>query len=105
MTTSLQEIRETKLREEFYKSFKDFTELTTIDSICIADFWLAKYESLIKERDAELNKKIDRMRKRVVSKEYYPQITDNKIKERDAYNKAINDVLLLLTTTPTEGGE
>jgi hypothetical protein len=31
-----------KARKEFYESFKDFKELTTIDSICIADWWLEK---------------------------------------------------------------
>ena len=98
MTTSLQEIREL-FRKDYYQTDKlTYEEVDGSSRACvesIADFWLAKYESLIKERDAELVEKIEEMKK------YDRQVVDL----YDVYNEAIDDVLLLLTTTPTEGGE
>lgn len=108
MTTSLQEIR-----EEFRKNFGRYYYSETVGmdwekpekigtktgKIClpsdeIEDFWLAKYESLIKERDAEMVKRIEGM-------DNHTCVYRNKNDDFVSKSK----VLLLLTTTPTEGGE
>lgn len=82
------------------------------DAHDIADWWLSKlnaYKSeflnqkanvhdqeVIAQYKSELVERIDKNRKRTVSKEHYPQITDNKIHDRAIYNKAIDDILSLI---------
>ena len=35
---------------------------------------------------------IDRLRERIVSREHYPQITENKIHDREVYNSALDTI-------------
>lgn len=102
MTTSLQEIRELFMKAPIFMCDKNIEkmgdnlpckcqECDTNRNKC-ADFWL----SLIKERDAELVVQIKKMKILEIG-----LLDENE----NGYNKAIKDVLLLLTTTPTEGGE
>lgn len=85
-----------ELKEKVEKWYENFT--CQEDCPCepsaseIADFFL----SLMSEERRELEEKIDKMRKRTVSKEHYPQMTDNKIHDRAIYNQAVDDILSLL---------
>ena len=92
MTTSLQEIRE-KFEKEYDGCCLGANQAQSdANKKDLANFWL----SLIKERDAELASEINKL---PTYQEKYPNgdIGNPKLEK--------SEVLALLTTTPTEGGE
>ena len=92
MTTSLQEIKkEFALKFSNWKIHHKTSPCIKDDYVVteIADWWLSKYESLIKERDAEL---VNRLKE-----------ICNKSKTERGLSVAIGN--FIKTITPTEGGE
>lgn len=95
-----QEIRK-EFKEWFFGTNAKFSKNEEMTDI--ADWWLNKLSQAI-EQEREAHRKelvnittdIDKSRKRVVSREHYPQITENKIHDREIYNQAIDDVLQII---------
>lgn len=93
MTTSLQEIREKLENDMFLKQWSSVkgANQELIEHI----YWL------IKERDAELVAQMEEIKIPIRENEDGPY----RLKDDVKVNRTISDCQLLLTTTPTEGGE
>lgn len=83
-----------EIKKEFTEKWRwdiSYQKESDLSSI-IADWWLSKLDTY----KSSLLERIDKSRKRTVSKEHYPQITDNKINDRAIYNQAIDDIINLI---------